>query len=277
MDLLIEGIYREWGYDFRSYAPASLKRRIINGMKKAGLSHISELLPRVLYDKDFLDSFLLGLSVTVTEMFRDPEFFRAVRHHIIALLKTYSFIKVWHAGCATGEEAYSMAILLQEEGLLDRAQIYGTDFNGEALAMAKRGNYPLEKFEDYTANYLAAGGSRSFSEYYHVRGGLAKMDSALGNHITFAHHNLATDGVFGEMNMVVCRNVLIYFDRSLQDRALSLFEDSLCRRGVLCLGSKEMLDLSCIHDRFEEVARNEKIYRRINNVASNSLAMAKTS
>ncbi len=275
--LLMEGIYRRWGYDFRSYAPASLKRQITKRMHSAGLSHISGLLPRVLHDKEFLDSFVLGLSITVTEMFRDPEFFQAVRQHLISLLKTYSFVKIWHAGCATGEEVYSMAILLQEEGLLDRIQIYATDFNGEALDKAKTGIYPVERLEAYAANYLLAGGAQSLSAYYHALNGSAKMTSNLMKHITFAHHNLATDGVFGEMNMVVCRNVLIYFDRSLQNRALTLFENSLCHRGILCLGNKETLDFSPIYDRFEEVAGKEKIYRRINRVAHARLTMTRTS
>ena len=262
--LLMEGMYQRWGYDFRSYALGTLKRQIVKCMNRLELSHISELLPHVLYDRDFVESFLRGLSITVTEMFRDPAFFYAVRRHLIGLLKTYSFIKVWHAGCATGEEVYSMAILLSEEGLLDRTEMYATDFNTEALKEAKTGIYPIEKIQAATANYLAAGGAKSLSDYYLERSGVAKIHSAISGHITFARHNLTTDRVFGEMNLVVCRNVLIYFDRSLQDRVFTLFENSLCPRGILCLGSNETLHLSSLSDRFEEIDGEMKIYRRKN-------------
>ncbi len=263
LDLLLEGIHRRWGYDFRSYARASLKRRITKGMDEAGLDHLSEMLPRVLHDKAFFDAFLKNLSITITEMFRDPTFYRAVRKHLVDYLKTYPFIKIWHAGCATGEEAYSMAILLQEEGLLGRATIYATDYNDEALAHAKGGMYSMEKIQQYTANYVASGGTQSFSDYYRARYGSAKMDPALTEKITFSHHNLVTDGVFGEMNVVICRNVLIYFDKTLQSRALALFADSLCRRGFLCLGSKETIEFSTVHNSFESVVKKERIYRKV--------------
>ena len=263
LDLLLEGIHRQWGYDFRSYARASLKRRITKCMEDVGLDHLSEMVPRVLHDKAFFDAFLKNLSVTITEMFRDPTFYRALRKHLVDHLKTYPFIKIWHAGCATGEEAYSMAILLQEEGLLDRATIYATDYNDQALDRAKGGMYALEKIQQYTANYVASGGTQSFSDYYRARYGSAKMDPALTERITFSHHNLVTDGVFGEMNVVICRNVLIYFDKTLQNRTLALFADSLCRRGFLCLGSKETLEFSSVSNSFESVAKKEKIYRKV--------------
>ncbi len=263
LDLLLEGIHRRWGYDFRSYARASLKRRITKCMEDVGLDHLSEMVPRVLHDKAFFDAFLKNLSVTITEMFRDPTFYRALRKHLVDHLKTYPFIKIWHAGCATGEEAYSMAILLQEEGLLDRATIYATDYNDQALDRAKGGMYALEKIQQYTANYVASGGTQSFSDYYRARYGSAKMDPALTERITFSHHNLVTDGVFGEMNVVICRNVLIYFDKTLQNRTLALFADSLCRRGFLCLGSKETLEFSSVSNSFESVAKKEKIYRKV--------------
>jgi len=263
LDLLLEGIHRRWGYDFRSYARASLKRRITKCMEDVGLDHLSEMVPRVLHDKAFFDAFLKNLSVTITEMFRDPTFYRALRKHLVDHLKTYPFIKIWHAGCATGEEAYSMAILLQEEGLLGRATIYATDYNDQALDRAKGGMYALEKIQQYTANYVASGGTQSFSDYYRARYGSAKMDPALTERITFSHHNLVTDGVFGEMNVVICRNVLIYFDKTLQNRTLALFADSLCRRGFLCLGSKETLEFSSVSNSFESVAKKEKIYRKV--------------
>ena len=263
LDLLLEGIHRRWGYDFRSYARASLKRRITKCKEDAGLEHISEMLPCVLHDKAFFDAFLKNLSVTITEMFRDPTFYRAIREHLVDYLKTYPFIKIWHAGCATGEEAYSMAILLQEEGLLGRATIYATDYNDEALDRAKGGMYSMEKIQQYTANYVASGGTQSFSDYYRARYGSAKMAPALTERITFSHHNLVTDGVFGEMNVVICRNVLIYFDKTLQNRTLTLFADSLCRRGFLCLGNKETLEFSTVSNSFESVVKKERIYRKV--------------
>ena len=267
-EILLEGIFRRWGYDFRHYARASLQRRLKHRLGLSGLKHLSDMLPKLLHEEDFFNLLLKDLSVTVTEMFRDPRFYGALRKTVVPVLKTYPFIKVWHAGCATGEEVYSMAILFKEEGLYDRTQFYATDYNSQSLEIARQGMYPLDNIRAYTANYNAAGGKASFSDYYHAKYGSAKMNEALKENITFAYHNLVTDGVFGEMNLIVCRNVLIYFDSSLQDRALSLFCDSLCHRGYLCLGTKETIEFSAVSDRFETVAGKDRIFRMLAHAAA---------
>ncbi len=263
IDLLLEAIFRRYGYDFRHYARASLKRRVRQSLLRAGVERPSQLIPQLLDDRACFDLLLKDMSVTVTEMFRDPGFFAALRQRIIPLLKTYPFVKIWHAGCATGEEVYSLAILLQEEGLYERTQIYATDYNNHSLAVAKQGIYPLKQMERFAANYRQAGGRRNFADYYHSGYDAAKMQAALQRHVTFANHNLAADGVFGEMQLVICRNVLIYFDRQLQDRVLQLFSDSLSPRGILCLGNKESLAFSAVQARFEPLVGEQKIYKRI--------------
>ena len=274
-EILLEGIFRRWGHDFRNYARDSLGRRLKLRLGLSKLDHLSELLPKLLHDEEFFNQLLKDLSVTVTEMFRDPHFYAALRERVVSTLRTYPFIKIWHAGCATGEEVYSMAILLEEEGLYDRAQIYATDCNNNSLEIARQGVYALNDMRTYTGNYNAAGGKASFSDYYHARYGSAKISGGLKRNITFAHHNLVTDGVFGEMNMIVCRNVLIYFDNTLQDRVLSLFCDSLCHRGFLCLGTKETIAFSSVSERFEMVtgktgAGKERIFRALAPAASSS-------
>jgi chemotaxis protein methyltransferase CheR len=263
MEILLEGIFRRWGYDFRQYAPASLKRRLKFRLGKSGLNHLSEMLPELIHNEEFFNLLLKDLSVTVTEMFRDPRFYATLREQVVPVLRTYPFIKIWHAGCATGEEVYSMAILLKEEGLYDRAQLYATDYNNQSLEIARRGMYPLDNIRAYTANYNASAGKGSFSDYYHAKYGSAKMNEALKKNITFAHHNLVTDGAFGEMNLIVCRNVMIYFDKTLQDRVLSLFRDSLCHRGYLGLGTKETIQFSAVRDQFETVAAKDRVFRML--------------
>ena len=261
-ELLLEAMLRRYGYDFRHYAAASLKRRLNLALSRSGLEHLSQLIPRFLHDEVFFQKLLRDLSVTVTDMFRDPHFYQMVRRRVIPVLKTYPFVKIWHAGCATGEEAYSMAILLKEEGFLDRARIYATDFNVHSLDVARAGIYPLEKIKEYTANYNKSGGRASFGDYYLARYGAAKLAEELGERITFTYHNLVTDGVFGEMHVVVCRNVLIYFDKELQRRVLSLFNESLARGGYLCLGTKESLDYASNGDQYERVSRAARIFRK---------------
>ncbi len=268
MEILLEGIFHRWGYDFRQYARASLQRRLKHRHGLSGLKHLSEMLPKILHEEEFFNLLLTDLSVTVTEMFRDPRFYLSLRRRVVPVLKTYPFLKIWHAGCATGEEVYSMAILLVEEGLYDRAQVYATDYNNHSLDVARQGVYPLENIRTYTANYNAAGGEASFSDYYHAKYGSAKMNESLKQNITFAHHNLVSDGVFGEMNVIVCRNVLIYFDKALQDRVLSLFCDSLCRRGFLCLGTRETVEFSAVRDRCETVSGKDRIFRAVAHAAS---------
>ncbi|RKP47919.1 protein-glutamate O-methyltransferase CheR [Cohnella endophytica] len=262
LELLLEAIAQKYGYDFRQYAPESLKRRLDYIMKKAGVAHLSELIPLALHDETFANELLMDISVTVTEMFRDPPLFAELRSKVVPLLKTYPFVKIWHAGCATGEEAYAMAILLQEEGFYDRVQIYATDINQRSLQIAQQGIYPIENIGTFTENYHAGGGTRSFSDYYHAKYGMAKLNEDLKKNIVFASHNLVTDHAFGEMHLIVCRNVLIYFNRELQVQVLRLFDESLVNRGFLCLGSKETLDFTPLADQYEAVSAPWKIYRR---------------
>ncbi|ACV64492.1 MCP methyltransferase, CheR-type [Desulfofarcimen acetoxidans DSM 771] len=260
--LLLDAIYLKYGYDFRNYAKASIKRRILHRMAMSGLQSISEMQHLSLYDLDFFKKLLLDFSINVTEMFRDPSFYYSLRREIIPVLRTYPYIKIWHAGCATGEEVYSMVILLKEEGIYDRCQIYATDFNQVVLQKAKEGIFPIENIKEYTINYQKAGGKESFSSYYTAKYDSVIINQSLKKNILFADHNLVTDGVFGEMNLILCRNVLIYFDKILQNRVIGLFYDSLCRNGFLCLGSKESLMFSEYGRCFEDIVKEEKIYRK---------------
>ncbi len=262
VDLLLEAIFRRYGHDFRHYARASVERRVKHFLSKAGCGNISELIPKLLYDDAFFARFLRQFSVPVTEMFRDPSVYRNLREKVMPLLKTYPFIKVWHAGCASGEEAYSVAIVLKEAGLYNQSTIYATDFNDEVLQKAMDGIYDLQNMKLFTKNYQDSGGTRSFSEYYHARYGAIAMDQMLRRNITFANHNLVTDSVFSETHLVLCRNVLIYFDKDLQDRALELFRDSLVRGGFLCLGSKETIQFSSVKDDFRIFDEKSKIYQK---------------
>jgi len=263
IDLLIEAIYKKYGYDFRNYSKASIKRRIKHKLALSGLENLSSMQHRVLYDKKFFESMLLDLTINVTEMFRDPAFYCALRDKVIPVLKTYPFVKIWHAGCSTGEEVYSMAILLHEENLLSNAMLYATDIDDKVLKTAREGIYPVDRIKEYTRNYQKACGQNSFSDYYTARYKAAIMDSTLKKNIVFSQHNLVTDGIFGEMNLIICRNVLIYFDRDLQNRVLQLFHDSLIRKGILCLGSKETIKFSQVKDLFTEYDGKEKIYKKI--------------
>lgn len=262
LDLVLEAIQRTCGYDFRHYARPSLHRRLAGLQKQSNLTHLAEMIPRILHDSQFLNQLLRTLSITVTDMFRDPSFYLAFRREVVPVLKTRPILKVWHAGCATGEEAYSLAILLKEEGLYDRARIYATDFNANALHTAQEGIYPLEAIKKGTENYVAAGGRCSFADYYHAQYGSAKMQDCIKTNTTFSHHNLATDGPFGDMDLILCRNVLIYFERTLQRRVFSLLADSLRPDGFLCLGMRETLDFSDVREGFEVVAPRDKIYRQ---------------
>jgi len=262
IDLFIDAVYRRYGYDFRHYAKASLRRRVRSLLQKTGLHKVSEMIPKLLHDENFFENVVRELSVTVTEMFRDPDFFRAVREKVIPYLRTYPFVKIWHAGCATGEEAYSLAVVLTEEGLYERSTVFATDFNPAALAKAKEGIFSLSAMKDFTANYQQSGGTGSFSDYYHARYGSAIINNALKQKITFADHNLVTDGVFGEMNLILCRNVMIYFDKILQNRVIRLFYDSLIHKGFFCLGTKESLQFSDIGDRFALIDEKQKIWQK---------------
>jgi chemotaxis protein methyltransferase CheR len=261
INLLLEAIYQRYGYDFRQYNQASIKRRLLHHLAKTEFQTMSDLIPAILYDQATFKSLIFDLSVTVTEMFRDPWFFLALRQKVLPFLKTFPFINVWQAGCATGEEVYSLAILLQEEGLYDRTRIYATDFNDVALEKAKARIYPLERIKEYSTSYQKAGGQKSLADYYQARYQSTILHASLQDNITFANHNLATDGVFAEMHLILCRNVLIYFDRTLQNRVLSTFRDSLRYNGFLCLGSKETVQFSNIQEDFVEFAAKEKIYQ----------------
>ncbi|MEW6382087.1 MAG: protein-glutamate O-methyltransferase CheR [bacterium] len=260
--LLLEAVFQRYGYDFRHYARASIKRRVRQLLVKSGCTSILEMIPGVLYDESFFPLLIQAFSITVTEMFRDPAVYLAIRKEVVPFLKTYPFIKVWHAGCATGEEVYSLAILLHEEGLYPRATIYATDLNDAALKIAKEGIYPVEQIRQSTSNYQQAGGTGSFAEYYYAQYNSVIMDKSLKKNIVFAGHNLATDSVFGEMHLIFCRNVLIYFDRELQNRVLTLLRDSLIHGGFLCLGIKEDLRFSGVAGNFSAVGSNERIYRK---------------
>ncbi len=266
IDILLEGIYRRYGYDFRHYSYASLKRRLVKVREQENIDRYSQLLDRVFHDEVIFDRFLKEMSISVTDMFRDPSFYRAMREKVVDVLKTFPYVKIWHAGCATGEEVYSMAILLHEEDFLDRARIYATDFNKHSLDAAESGVYASEKIENYAANYIAAGGKRDFLEYYSDGYGLAKFKDFLRDRITFSYHNLVTDGIFGEMNLICCRNVLIYFDRDLQNRVLRLFNDSLRHGGFLCLGNKETLNFTDIKPQYEAIDAQQKIYKKAREV-----------
>jgi chemotaxis protein methyltransferase CheR len=262
IDLLLEAIRRRWGYDFTHYSYASIKRRLDHAKRESGFERFTQLLDQLLHDERAFDRFLRYMSVTVTEMFRDPPFYKSVREKLIPVLKTYPFVKIWCAGCATGEEVYSMAILLHEEDYLGRARIYATDFNKHSLDVAEKGVYPARYLDTYAANYRAAGGQRDFSDYYSSGYEFAKIKDFLKERITFSYHNLVTDGVFGEMNMISCRNVLIYFDKTLQGHVLGLFTDSLRHGGFLCLGAKETLNFSEVRPLYDPTDAKQKIYKK---------------
>ena len=261
--LLLEAVHRRYGFDFRGYAPASLKRRLWRRIRAEKLATVSALQERILHDPLVMERLLLDLSVNVTAMFRDPSFYSALRAKVVPLLRTYPFTRIWVAGCSTGEEVYSLAILLSEEGVYDRTRIYATDINQVVLERAKTGVFPLDKMQEYTANYMKAGGDRSFSEYYVARYEGALFSRALLDNVVFAQHNLVSDRAFNEFNLILCRNVMIYFDRALQNRVHELFYESLETFGVLGLGHKEAMSFTPFEDRYEELDAAEKLYRKI--------------
>ena len=262
IELLLEAIFRRYGFDFRGYAPSSLRRRIRAAVTAEGVSTVSGLLEKVFYDLGCLERVLLGLSVNVSAMFRDPRFFLAFRQHAVPLLRTYPFVRIWQAGCSTGEEVYSLAILLQEEGLYDRCRIYATDMNEVVLRKAREGIFPVDVMQKYTANYLASGGTQAFSDYYTAAYEHVILRPSLREHVLFSQHNLVSDGVFNEFNVILCRNVMIYFTRPLQERVHELFARSFANFGLLGIGSHESLRfLSSEHD-YEPLVAGEKLFRR---------------
>lgn len=261
--LLIEAVYLRYHYDFRDYAVTSLRRRMRHAMTRFGCEKVSDLQHRLLHEPDLFARALQYFTVQVSEMFRDPGYFLALREHVMPVLGTYPSIKLWVAGCSTGEEVWSLAILLAEEGLLERSLIYATDINPEALKLAEAGTFPLDRIAQFSRNYAAAGGRRSLSDYYTGAYQGVVFDRQLKKRIVFADHSLATDSVFSEVNLVSCRNVLIYFNRSLQDRAVGLFRDALVHRGFLGLGSKESLQFGAHAGRFELCVPTQRVYRRV--------------
>jgi len=263
IELLLEGIFRRYGFDFREYAPASLRRRLRRRMDGERVGTVSALQERVLHDPAVMERLLLDLSVNVTAMFRDPSFFLAFRTKVVPFLRTYPFTRIWVAGCSTGEEVYSLAILLAEEGLSERTRIYATDINQVVLDRARLGVFPLEKMREYTQNYIRGGGTRAFSEYYVARYEGALFARALVDDVVWAQHNLASDAVFNEFNVVSCRNVMIYFDKPLQEHVHTLFYESLAVFGVLALGQKESIRFSPHEGAFEELDDDAKLYRKV--------------
>jgi chemotaxis protein methyltransferase CheR len=262
MKLLLEAVHLKYQHDFRHYSMASLRRRLTQALRDLELETISRLQERVLRDPALFGRLFQYLTVQVSEMFRDPAYFRAIREQVVPVLLTYPSIKVWVAGCSTGEELWSLAILFAEEGLAQRTMFYATDINVQSLRQAQGGIYPLERIAAFSQNYLASGGRRSLSDYYHAAYGAAKFSQSLTAQVVFADHSLSTDNVFLEAQLVSCRNVLIYFDKKLQDRAIGLFRDSLVRRGFLGLGSKESLQFSTHAAAFSPFAPTERIYQK---------------
>lgn len=262
LQLLLEAIFLRYGYDFRNYSKAHIKRRVLHRLGTSQLSTVTQLLDKVLRDRVFFREFLDDLSINVTEMFRDPEFYKSLRENIIPKLQTYAYFKIWHAGCSTGEEAYSLAILLKEEGLLDRCQVYATDFNQKVLEIAKEGVYHKDDIEQYERNYLLSGGKNKLSDYYKSMYGSVMFNKELSSRIVFADHNLVTDSVFADVHLILCRNVMIYFEKNLQENVLNLFYESLVPSGILCLGTKESIKFTRFEKLFETIDEKQKIFKK---------------
>ncbi len=262
IELFLEALFQRHGYDFRQYAKASMKRRVQALAAALQCKNIAGLIPRILHEESLLDEVLPQLSVPVTEMFRDPQVFKALREQVLPRLATYPRLKIWQAGCASGEEVYSLAILLEEEGLLEHSQIYATDINSVALRKAEDGIFPVSRLDEYERNYASAGGRLRLSDYYVANAGFFRMAERLRKRIVFAHHNLVSDGVFCEVQLVLCRNVLIYFNGQLQSRVLRLFHESLGRHGFLCLGTRESLRAATSSVLFHEVDPACMIFHR---------------
>ncbi|WP_328774712.1 CheR family methyltransferase [Deinococcus aquaedulcis] len=263
LSLLLEAVYRATGHDFRAYTTATIRRRVLHAVAEEGLESISALQARALHDAAAMQRLRETLAINVTEMFRDPTFFRALREQVLPLLRTHPFVRVWHAGCSTGEEVYSLAILLHEAGLLDRSRLYATDMHAPALQQARQGIYPLGKLAAYEDNYHLSGGQAEFGDYFTQQYGHARVKAFLRQPIIWGQHNLATDSSFNEFHLILCRNVMIYFTRPLQDHVQALLWESLMPFGVLGLGHHESLDFSPQAVRFEPLNLAEKLYRRV--------------
>ncbi len=262
VNLVIDAIFQSYGYDFKNYFRASFTRRLRNFKVLNNFNHISDIIPFILYDSGNFNKLLNAISVTVTEMFRDPFIYKYIREKVIPYLNTYPTINIWVAGCATGEEAYSIAILLKEENILDKVNIYATDINTNSLDIAKEGVYSSEEMKLSTRNYQRSGANRSFSEYYHTNYGNSILNKELREKIIFNQHNLVSDASFNEMHFIICRNVLIYFNKKLQNRVIGLFNDSLIHNGFLCLGTKEDIRYSDYAEKFIVKGREERIFQK---------------
>ena len=262
INLLIEAVSKYYGYDFSNYSKAHIKRRLKVFQNKHHFESISLMQHHVLHNQVIFEEFLNNFSINVTEMFRDPSFYKDFRENVIPVLKTYPYLKIWIAGCATGEEVYSFAIMLKEEGLLKRTTIYATDFNKEAIKKANKGIYEIDTIKGYTSNYQKSGGKSSFSDYYMANYNSVIIDKSLKENVVYAEHNLVTDGVFTEANLIICRNVLIYFNRELQDKVFKLFNESLITGGFLALGTKETIQFSSINSKFTTISSGNKIYKK---------------
>jgi chemotaxis protein methyltransferase CheR len=259
---LLQAIYITYKYDFNDYIRLSLKRRMSQALIKLKCENLALLEDKIVKDPDAFSELLQYLTVSVTEMFRDPAYFKEIRDNVIPQLKTYPSLKIWIAGCSTGEEVYSLAILLKEEGLLERSHIYATDINAKSLKKADAGTFSLHEIENHSANYLCAGGKAELKDYFSIQGGIAQIDDDLKKYITFTDHSLATDNVFLETHFILCRNVLIYFDKNLQERVLGLFHESLCRKGFLGLGQKESVGISKYYELFIPLSKTSHIFQK---------------
>jgi len=263
INLLLEGIYRYYGFDFRNYVFSSIRRRILYRMGAEGLNSVSSLQEKVLHDPGMMERLLADFSIHVTEMFREPQFFKSFRKNVIPIIRELPFIRIWHAGCSTGEEVYSMAIILHEEGLYHKTKIYATDMNEDLLKEAKNGGYPIDKMRAYRDNYQRSGGTKEFADLFEVRHNKAVFHPFLKKNLVFAQHNLATDHSFNEFNVIICRNVMIYFDKILHDRVHGLFYESLCTSGMLGLGNKEDIAFNKYSHCYEAIDSEQKIYKKV--------------
>lgn len=262
LETLINEVYEYYGFDFSSYSRASLKRRVNRIYQLDGFNHFEELLSKVRSDPEYYKHMVDEITVNVTEMFRDPSFYTVIRNQILPLLGTKPFIRLWHAGCSTGEEVYSVAILLKEAGLLHKSLIYATDINAKVLETAKKGIFPLRMMKEYSENYRDSGGKEDFSNYYTANYGIAKFNAELSQKMVFSQHNLVSDNSFNEFDLIFCRNVLIYFDNDLQKRVVNLFDESLSVLGFLALGTKETIKYSISQSKYKQLDK-EKIWRKI--------------
>lgn len=263
LEILINEVYENYGYDFSGYSMASFKRRVDRLFQLDGFTSFATFLKKIIEDSDYFSRMVEEITVNITEMFRDPHFYKVLRTEIIPVLATKPFIRLWHAGCSTGEEVYSMAILLKEANLLDKSLLYATDISPMVLDIARKGVFPLRMIKQYSENYMASGGTKDFSDYYTANYGLAKFGEDLSSKMVFSQHNLVSDRSFNEFDLILCRNVLIYFDKNLQERALHLFDDSLAKLGYLALGTKETIKYTSIQKRYKQFEK-EKIWRKTN-------------